>query len=514
MAELLRMRDIVKIYPNGVTANNGVNFSVDSGEIHALVGENGAGKTTLMKILFGIEEASSGSIFYEGREIRVKSPIDAIQKGLGMVHQHFMLVESMTVAENIVLGMEAAPAGFLDRKKIMAGAENIIKKYNFSIDPAARIRDLPTGTRQKVEILKALFRQVKLLILDEPTAVLTPQETAELFQQLKILKSRGRTIIFISHKLNEVKEICDRITVMRNAKLAGVYEAASLSRREISNLMIGKDVDWSIKKTPATPGKTVIRVRDLGIADEAGRRLLRGISFSVRSGEILGVVGVEGNGQRELVDAITGFRKPGAGSVELNGRDAAAMSIKEIRKAGMAHIPQDRMTKGAALQSTIKENLISTNFDGELSRRGFLDAAKIDARSRKLIENFRIKADSPEAPVKMLSGGNIQKVVVAREFSGGGNCIVADQPTRGIDVGAAGFIHEELIRLRDGGAAILLISADLAEVMDMSDRLIVLYGGETAAFFDSASGVSEEELGLYMLGIKKQSAGELQKCLA
>jgi simple sugar transport system ATP-binding protein len=515
MAEILRMRNIVKIYPNGVVANNGVDFTVNAGEIHALMGENGAGKTTLMKILFGIEEPTEGEIFFDGRELHVKSPIDAIQRGLGMVHQHFMLVESMTVAENIVLGMEPVKGGLLDYKKMIASAEGIIKKYNFSINPRSRIRDLPIGTRQKVEILKALFREAKLLILDEPTAALTPQETEELFQQLKTLKDLGHTIIFISHKINEIKEICDRITIMRNAKSIGVYDVASLSKQEISNLMVGKDVDWSIQKNPAQPGNTALKVSGLGVVDEAKRRLLQGIHFTLREGEILGIVGVEGNGQRELVESVTGLRKPDTGTAELFGKEIATLSIKKIRDAGMSHIPQDRMARGVALSSSVWENLISIEFTAPMLSHGpFLKTKDIKERSEALIRDYQIKVDSPETPVRMLSGGNIQKVVVAREFSTGGKCIIADQPTRGIDVGAAQFIHQKLLQLRDEGAAILLISADLSEVMDLSDTLLVMYGGRIAAYFQSAAEVTEEELGLYMLGIKQQSAEELQRCLS
>ncbi|MDR2500695.1 MAG: ABC transporter ATP-binding protein [Treponema sp.] len=514
MAEILKMRGIEKIYPNGVVANNGVDLCVNAGEIHALVGENGAGKTTLMKILFGIEDASGGRIFFNGQELRLKSPIDAIHQGLGMVHQHFMLVESMTVAENIVLGMEPAKGGFINAKKTLAEAAGIIEKYRFAINPKDRIRDLPTGTRQKVEILKALFREAKLLILDEPTAVLTPQETTELFAQLKFLKSLGHTMIFISHKLNEIQELCDRITVMRNAKSVGVYPVAGISKQAISNLMVGKDMDWSISKTPAKPGEAALAVRGLAVVDGAKRRLLQGIGFTLRRGEILGVAGVEGNGQRELVESVTGLRKPDTGTVELGGRDILALSIKQIRDAGLAHIPQDRMIRGVALPSSVEENLIAVSYNrGELAWGPFLDRKKITRGAERRIQEFQIKTGSPRTAVKMLSGGNIQKVVVAREFSTGGICIVADQPTRGIDAGAARFIHQKLLWLREEGAAVLLISADLGEVMELSDRILVLYGGRAAACFSPASAASEEELGLYMLGLKRQGEEELQRGL-
>jgi simple sugar transport system ATP-binding protein len=426
----------------------------------------------------------------------------------------------MTVAENIVLGMEPVNSFMLDYKTILSSADAIIKKYNFAINPKSVIRDLPIGTRQKVEILKALYREAKLLILDEPTAVLTPQETEELFQRLKSLKNLGHTIIFISHKLNEIKEICDRITVMRNARTVGVYEVAKVSKQEISNLMVGKDMDWSINKTVARPGAVALRVTGLGVVDETRRHTLQNLNMGLRAGEILGIVGVEGNGQRELVDSVTGLRKPDSGKVELFGNDIARLSIKQIRSMGLSHIPQDRMERGTALPSSVWENLVSAAYDGaRLSRGPLLNRKAIAQWSRELIRDYQIKADSPDTPVKMLSGGNIQKVVAARELSGegartGNACIIADQPTRGIDVGAAQFIHKKLLSLRDQGAAILLISADLSEVMDLSDRLLVMYGGKAAASFASAGEVTEEELGLYMLGIKQQSEEELARGLA
>lgn len=519
------MKNIVKVYPNGVVANNGVDFEVEEGEIHALAGENGAGKSTLMKIAFGIEQPTSGEIFYAGKPARFRSPIDAIENGLGMVHQHFMLVESMTVAENIALGLEPARGPILDIRKMRDGAAAIIKKYGFDIDPQSRIRDLPTGTRQKVEILKALFRNAKLLILDEPTAVLTPQETTELFDQLRRLREMGHTIIFISHKLGEIKEICDRITITRGGKSVGVYQVADLSKEQISALMVGKELDWAIHKTPAKPGDVVLNVENVGVVDEAKRRTLDAVSFCLRSGQILGIVGVEGNGQRELVESVTGLRKSDTGSVTLFGVDVRPLSIKQIRAAGMSHIPQDRMDRGAALTSSVEENLISVGFDTEFAdkRRIFINKKNTRSSTVNAIRDYLIKAQSPDVQVKSLSGGNIQKVVVAREFSYAGHptdgtrkaaCIIADQPTRGIDVGAAQFIHKKLLALRDEGAAVLLVSADLSEVMDLSDSLLVMYGGKMAAYFSDAATATEEELGRYMLGIERQPASELARAAA
>ena len=512
--EILAMRNIVKIYPNGVVANKDANLSVKEGEIHALVGENGAGKSTLMKILFGIEQPTEGGIFLHGKEIHLKSPLDAIDHGLGMVHQHFMLVESMTVAENIVLGAEPTKGLSLDKKKIIKDAEAIIKQYNFSVNPMERVRDLPIGTRQKVEILKALFKGAKILILDEPTAVLTPQETEELFVELNGLKKQGHTIIFISHKLNEVKELCDRITILRNGTTVGTYNVSDVSQNEISNLMVGKNIEWEITKQPAKSGEVLLEGSALTVVDEAKRTLLDNVSFCVHAGTILGVVGVEGNGQSELVDSITGMRKPDAGSIYLCGKDITKTSIKGIRSAGMAHIPQDRMERGAAVESSIQDNLFATfTDDPRLTNGPVLKTKEIEKWSADLVKKFTIKAASPEIQVKMLSGGNIQKVIVARELSSNSSVIIADQPTRGIDVGAAKLVHEQLIKMRTEGKAILLISADLAEVMDISDSLVVMYGGRFVAYFPDARKVTENELGQFMLGLKKQSAEEIARCM-
>ncbi|MDR2509391.1 MAG: ATP-binding cassette domain-containing protein, partial [Spirochaetaceae bacterium] len=451
---------------------------------------------------------------------RFRSPLDAIAAGLGMVHQHFMLVESMTVAENIALGLEPVRGPVLDSKAMYANAEAVIKKYAFNIDPSCRIRDLPTGTRQKVEILKALFRNARLIILDEPTAVLTPQETVELFAQLRALKEKGHTIIFISHKLGEIKSICDRITITRGGRSEGVYRVDELSKEQISNLMVGKELNWDIDKKEARRGEVVLHAAHISVLNQARRRVLDDVSFTLRGGEILGIAGVEGNGQRELVEAVTGLRKCDTGTVTLLGADIAPLSIKRIRGRGMAHIPQDRMDSGAALASSVEENLISVAYDSEFSgglgaRRGpVLKRKKIRRHSLEAIRDYRIKTRSPDVPVKMLSGGNIQKVVVAREFSENAPCIIADQPTRGIDIGAAKFIHKKLLALRDGGAAVLLVSADLSEVMDLSDSLLVMYGGRVAAFFPDARKAGEQQLGRYMLGLARQSEEEIQRSVS
>lgn len=513
--EILAMRNVVKIYPNGVVANKDANLSVREGEIHALVGENGAGKSTLMKILFGIEQPTDGTISLYGKELHIKSPLDAIDHGLGMVHQHFMLVESMSVAENIVLGAEPGRLFALDKREMVKQAEEIIRKYNFTVNPMLKIRDLPIGTRQKVEILKALFKGARILILDEPTAVLTPQETEELFRELKGLKDRGHTIIFISHKLNEIKELCDRITILRNGTTVGTYDVGAVSQNEISNLMVGKNMEWEISKPQQRPGDILLCGKNLTVVDEAKRCLVDDVSFSVHAGTILGIVGVEGNGQSELVDAITGMRKPDAGKVFIGDVDITKSSIHDIRRLGMAHIPQDRMERGVALDSSIQDNMFAAFMeDPRLTKGPVLRKKEIKSWAGELVRKFTVKAGSPDVQIKMLSGGNIQKVIVARELSSDSSVIIADQPTRGIDVGAAKLVHEQLVKMRSEGKAILLISADLAEVMEISDSLLVMYGGRFSAYFPDARAVTENELGQYMLGLKKQRPEEIAKCMS
>ena len=509
-ADILSMKGITKVYPNGIVASKEVDFSIRQGEIHALMGENGAGKSTLMKILFGLEQPEEGSIFLKSQKINITSPHAAIKYGIGMVHQHFMLVPSLTVAENMVLGIEPRKNGLLDFQKAVEMTENLSKQYNLKVDPKAKIEDLPVGTKQKVEILKALLRGAEILILDEPTAVLTPQETEELFQELVNLKQKGHTIIFISHKLNEVKQICDRITIMRNGRSLGVYNTSEISREEISRLMVGRDVILKISKAKSKPEGAVLKVKDLNYINEMGKKVLKDINLTVRGGEILGVAGVEGNGQRELVEIITGLRKSNSGNVEIRGQIINNMSIKQIRDLKTSHIPEDRMTYGISAEGSIEENLISDRYDKkELNRSIFMNMTKIGELSQSLVNQFKVKCSSPKQSVKMLSGGNIQKVVVAREFTIDPKLLVADQPTRGIDVGATEFIRNKLVEMRDSNTAVLLISADLNEILELSDSLIVMYGGEIVAYFEDASQVDEVELGTYMLGLKMQTKEEV-----
>lgn len=510
---ILEMRGVTKIYPNGFVANKNVNLAVREGEIHALVGENGAGKSTLMKVLFGVESHEEGEILLHGKPVRITDPISAIEMGIGMVHQHFMLVPSLTVAENIVLGREPKKyKTLLDIGRAIRDTKEICEKYNLNVNPTARVQDLSVGLKQKVEILKALYRKAKVLILDEPTAVLTPQETAELFVELKRMKESGHTIIFISHKLGEVKELCDRVTVLRMGRTVGTADLAGLNEQEISRMMVGRDVILQIEKEKAKPKQTVLSVKDLSLNSGDGRPVLRNVSFLVRSGEILGVAGVEGNGQKELSEIVTGLLPFSRGEIEIEGNPIRGKTVKDIRRLGTSHISEDRMTYGVAAPASVRENVISDRFDlPEYCHWGFLKLREIDKLTQRLIKEFRIKCDDANQPVRMLSGGNMQKVVAAREFSLSPHLSIVNQPTRGIDVGATEFVRNKIVELRDKGTAVLLISADLNEILELSDSLIVMHGGEIVAYLPESGQVTEEELGEYMLGIRRQEAEAIRR---
>jgi len=511
---VVQMRGISKVYPNGIAANKDVDFSLRRGEIHAIMGENGAGKSTLMKILFGLEQPTSGEILINGQPVAIHSPNKAISLGIGMVHQHFMLVPSLTVAENIVLGMAPTTKSRLlvDYKKAVEIAEENAARYNLSIDPNAKVMDIPVGMKQKVEILKALVRGAKILILDEPTAVLTTQETSELFKELIALKDQGFTIVFISHKLKEIKQITDRLTIMRSGRSMGVYNTADISESEISRLMVGRDVVLKVVKEKSEPTDTVLKVRDLEYTNRWNKKMLDKLSFSVRKGEILGIAGVEGNGQRELVEMLFNLNTPDAGTVTVNGESIINLSQDKIRNRGVSLVPEDRMTYGIADIASIEENVISDRFSTRRFNKGPLfNMREIHQESETLIVDYRILAKSPKQQVKMLSGGNIQKVVVARELSSKPTLLIADQPTRGIDVGATEFIRNQIVDLSRAGTAVLLVSADLNEVIELSDSLIVMYGGKIVAYFEDASQLDDEVMGEYMLGLKHQTEEEIAK---
>lgn len=507
--EILKMENITKIYPNGVMANKNVNLSVREGEIHALMGENGAGKSTLMKILFGDEEATEGRIVYRGEELRSKSAADTIKAGIGMVHQHFMLVDSLRVYENVVLGMEPKKGAMMDSKEAIRMVTETAEKYNLKVDPMAVVSDISVGQKQKVEILKVLLRGAKLLILDEPTAVLTPQETQELFEQLMMLKKNGHTIIFISHKIREVMQICDNVTVLRGGRTVGTMPVANASEEDISRFMVGRDVVLKVNKTPAKFGDVLLEMKDVTYRSKEGRRLLDNVSFKIRKGQILGVAGVEGNGQNELAECIFGFYPDAEGSILFEGKEILGTQIRNIREDGISYVPEDRIKTGVAGNIPIWGNLIASTIDSaELKKNGLLDYKEIYKKSAQMIEDFKIFCKDDEQKVGMLSGGNMQKVVVAREFSGDPKLLIANQPTRGIDVGANEFIWKKIVEQRDAGKGVILVSADLNEIMELSDSILVMCDGHVAAYFEDAGSVTEFELGNYMLGLKRQEGLE------
>jgi simple sugar transport system ATP-binding protein len=506
MEPILQLNGITKVYP-GVVANHDITFSLYPGEIHAICGENGAGKTTLMRMLFGMEQPSGGQIFYKGTETRIESPEQAIKMGIGMVHQHFMLVPSFTVAQNLVLGMEPTNHTKIDDGMAIAETERISRQYNLQVDPTAKVADISVAMMQKLEILKALYRGAEVLILDEPTAVLTPQETDELFRELKDFKAKGHTIIFISHKLKEVKAISDRITVIRKGELIASEKADKLTEQEISTLMIGKLIVNGEKRSDTVREKTVLSVQELTLkAPDSDRLLLDSISFDLREGEILGLAGVEGNGQEELVEIITGRREADSGTIEFDGMTANAEGIHAMRKRGLSYIPEDRMKDGCAKDATIWENLVTNRLEDRqyVNRFGVMDRKKLQTLSNDLIDEYTVKCSSLHEMTVSLSGGNIQKVVVARECSHDPKLLVANQPTRGVDVGAAKLIHEKITDLAGHGKGILLVSADLGELLQVCTSLIVIFDGKLTADFRDIRDLDEKELGLYMLGIKQR----------
>lgn len=512
---VLVMDHIHKVYSNGFVANKDVSLAVNEGEIHALVGENGAGKSTLMKVLFGVETPEGGKILLHGKEIHIANPTEAISMGIGMVYQNFMLVPSLTVTENLVMGMEPTKGKFtFDMDKAVKMVSEACEKFKFDIDPLTKVQDLPVGKKQKVEILKVLIRGAKIIILDEPTAVLTPQETKELFIELKELKKQGFTVIFISHKLNEVTELCDRVTVIRAGMTIGTRDIKDVSQADISRMMVGRDVVLEIDKEPSKRSSVALEVKNLTKYFQGEKKIVDNVSFKLYHGEILGVAGVEGNGQKEISEIITGLDQTYEGEVLIgeNKEPVRGKTVRQIRELGVSHISEDRMTYGAVGEGSITDNLISDRYYKAKYQKGMLLNQKvIDDEVKDLIKEYQIKCDSSDQAIRMLSGGNVQKVVAAREFTSGAKLIIANQPTRGIDIGASDFIRRRLVDLRTDGAAVLLISADLNEVMEVSDSLMVMHNGKISAYFRDAEKVTEDELGEYMLGVKTMSEEEIQK---
>ncbi|HHX23885.1 MAG: ABC transporter ATP-binding protein [Tepidanaerobacteraceae bacterium] len=506
---IIKLVGITKVFP-GVVANDKVNLEIKKGEIHAIVGENGAGKSTLMKIIYGLYQPTSGKVVINGRNLTVSNPQIAIKNGIGMVHQHFMLVPSFTVAENVVLGSEPRKNGvIMDFDKAVEITKQLSKKYGLYVDPHQKVEDISVGIQQRVEILKILYKGADILILDEPTAVLTPQETQELFTIMRrLVDDLGKTIIIITHKLQEVLEVSHRVSVMRRGKLVGTLNTKDATEQMLAEMMVGKEVIFKQFHKNQHIGKTVMEVKDLVVRDNRGFVAVDGIKFAIHAGEILGVAGVEGNGQTELVEALTGLRNVEHGSIYVKGVDIANNSPSSIRNMGISHIPEDRLKTGLAPESSVYDNLMM----GKQHKKPYetfgkmLNYTAIIDKMDKLINEFDIRTPSGQTKVKSLSGGNMQKLVVAREFSFDSEILVISQPTRGLDVGAIEFIHRQIIGMRDVGKAILLVSADLDEIFRLSDRIITIFEGKLTGEFSSEI-ITKQEIGLYMTGKNLSTAG-------
>jgi ABC-type uncharacterized transport system ATPase subunit len=496
---VLELRGITKRFP-GVLANDHVDFDLRRGEVHALLGENGAGKSTLMSILYGLYSADEGEILMNDEPVDISSPKAAIERGIGMVHQHFMLIPVMTVTENIVLANEPVHAGVLfDEEAAEKRVAEVARTFNFAVDPHARVQNITVGQQQRVEIMKALYRNADIVILDEPTAVLTPQEAAELFEILRTLTREGISVIFITHKLNEVLEIADRITVLRRGKRVETIPRAGATEAGLARSMVGREVLLRVEKKAATPGEPLLQVKDLVVRDDRGLDAVRGVIFDVRAGEIVGIAGVDGNGQSELIDALTGLRHAASGSIQVAGEDVTSATARGTLDAGIGHIPEDRQRRGLVLEFNLAENLVLHDYGKEpFSRFGLLNPRSLFGWARKLLQEFDVRGGGPETRGASLSGGNQQKVVLAREINRDPRLLIAGQPTRGLDVGAIEFVHQRLVEQRDEGKAVLLVSLELEEILSLSDRILVLYEGRIVGEFPPS--VSEEQLGIAMTG--------------
>ena len=502
----LELRGITKRFP-GVVANDNVNLSLNTGEVLSLIGENGAGKSTLMSVLYGMYKPYEGQIVIDGTELMFASPADAIAAGIGMVHQHFMLVPVFTVAENVVLGVEPTGAlGKLNIDEARRMVREISDKYNLDLDPDAVIEDLPVGVQQRVEIVKVLLRDAKVVVFDEPTAVLTPSEIIEFFEIVKTLVSAGRGVVFITHKLKEALNIADRIAVLRRGKVVGEVDPKTATESQIAEMMVGRPVQLTVDKNSAKAGDVVLKVTDLTVLDADGRTHVENVSFEVHAGEIVGIAGVQGNGQTELVEALTGLRKATSGVIALDGKDLTHSNPRERHQMGMAHIPEDRQRQGLVGGLSVAENLVLTRYhDDQFSHGVIVDWEAADAIAETLITEYDIRTPNKETGVGTLSGGNQQKVIVARELSRDLRLTIAAQPTRGVDVGSIEYIHSRIVKERDAGTAVLIVSTELEEVMSLSDRLLVMYRGKVVAELDPKK-VTPMEVGLYMAGSRPDSA--------
>ena len=502
---VLELRGITKRFP-GVLANDHVDFDLRKGEVHALLGENGAGKSTLMNILYGLYHPDEGEILLNGKKVSIDSPHAAIGAGIGMVHQHFMLIPVMTVAENIVLAAEPKRSGvLLDTGAAERRVRELADRFKFHIDPHARVHDITVGQQQRVEILKALYRHADILILDEPTAVLTPQEAIELFEILKNLVADGMSVIFISHKLNEVLEIADRVTVLRRGKKVDTIPREGATEASLARMMVGREVLLRVDKDAAKPGEALLAVEDLHVHDDRGLEAVRGVSFQVHAGEIVAIAGVDGNGQTELIDAITGLRKSSEGRIEVGGRDLSRASAHQFLEHGVGHIPEDRHRRGLVLEFSLAENLVLHDYAKQpFANKGFLSPRRVVEYGRRLLSEFDVRGGNEETRASALSGGNQQKVVIAREVSRDPRVLIAAQPTRGLDVGAIEFVHRRLVEERNEGRAVLLVSLELEEVLSLADRILVIYEGQIVGEFPP--NVTEEELGIAMTGGAREGA--------
>ncbi len=508
-AATLQATGITKRFP-GVLANDHVDFDLKQGEIHGLLGENGAGKTTLMNILYGLYQQDEGTIALNGRPTKITSPHDAIAQGIGMVHQHFMLVPPLTVTENIILGQETLqPAtkfmgrlSALDRRSAAARIRALSQQYGLTVDPDAYVKDLPVGAQQRVEIVKALYRRAEILILDEPTAVLTPQEADELFVIMKELARQGKSIVFITHKLREMLAVTDRVSVMRSGKMIGASATKDATSEMLAEMMVGRKVILQIDKAPAHPGKTILQVDNLQVRDDRHATTVYDVSFQVRQGEILGIAGVQGNGQRELVEALTGLRRVVSGQVTLDGHDITHAQPREITELGIGHVPEDRHKHGLVLTFPVRDNLVlCTYYQSPFANGVEINESQIEREAQKLVKEFDIRTPSTGTLVGSLSGGNQQKVIVARELDRPVKLLIVNQPTRGLDVGSIEFIHHRIVEARDRQTAVLLVSAELDEIMSLSDRVAVMYKGRILDTLQ-AQDATREQLGLLMAGVK------------
>ncbi|MDJ0959897.1 MAG: ABC transporter ATP-binding protein [Acidimicrobiia bacterium] len=504
---MLEMRGITKRFP-GVLANDNVDFDVFAGEVHTLLGENGAGKSTLMKILYGMYQADEGEILLNGESVDIPSPTVAIEHNIGMIHQHFMLVDTLTVAENVALGLPSSRGFLTDLDVVSEHIVELGEQYGLEIDPAAEVWQLAVGQKQRVEIIKALYREARLLILDEPTAVLTPQEVDQLFDTLRQLTADGRGLIFISHKLHEVLALSNRITVLRQGRVTGNTTTEGATRHSLAEMMVGREVKLAPDKPEVETGGAALQIRDLEVIGDRGNVMVDGLDLDVHAGEILGIAGVSGNGQRELAETIGGLRQSNRGSITIAGVDTTNKPPIEMRHAGLAYVPEGRMKNGSIGAFTVSENLLLIDHaDDQFLSRGLYDFGAIREHCQALVEEFAVKTPTLETPVKSLSGGNIQKLILARELSGTPQVLIASQPTRGVDIGAAEYIHKRLVEQREEGTAILVISEDLDEVFALSDRIAVIYEGQIMGVVDPAD-ATREQLGLMMAGIRPESVAD------